>query len=250
MPSDCESLIDFDCLITDEGKPVILYKRLDEDLRDLLWAVQHVKFNTGKRTLGLQSTSTIFGYSPKLTVRRDYCTATSMSREFPKPHSIICRQAELVSKYYKKYFPDTYVAHEQVVTEKVLPAWRIPNSVFTSGIVNKNSVLKYHHDAGNFKGVMSNMIVMKHDVEGGNLAVPEYGITLEVANNTLVIFDGQLIMHGVTPIKYLSEQSYRYSVVYYTLQQMWKCLPVEQEKQRIREVKLTREKKRLKHAAD
>jgi hypothetical protein len=123
--------------------------------------------------------------------------------------------------------------------------WTIGGSPFTSGIVNKNNQLKYHFDAGNFKGVLSNMVVFKKDVDGGHLVIPELDIALEVADNTLTIFNGQEILHGVSTIEYKNEQAYRYSIVYYSLEQMWKCEPLGDEIKRIRKIKTEREKKRL-----
>ena len=117
--------------------------------------------------------------------------------------------------------------------------------IYKSGIINKNNELKYHFDAGNFKGVMSNMVAFKGDVEGGHLAIPELDIALEIADNTLTIFNGQEILHGVTPIETQNEQSYRYTVVYYSLEQMWKCEPIDDEIVRIRESQQVKEKTRI-----
>jgi hypothetical protein len=111
--------------------------------------------------------------------------------------------------------------------------------------VNKNNQLKYHFDSGNFKGVLSNMVVLKKDVAGGYLIIPELDIALEVADNTLTIFNGQEILHGVSTIEYENDHAYRYSVVYYSLEQMWKCEPINDEIARIRKVKTQREKNRL-----
>ena len=134
--------------------------------------------------------------------------------------------------------------HTETVKQKIKKEWVIKDSVFTSGIVNKNNQLNYHFDSGNFKGVYSNMIVFKGDVRGGHLVIPEIDISIEVADNTVTIFDGQDLLHGVSPIKYLHKESYRYSVVYYSLKRMWQCMEVEKEIDRIRKVKMQREIKR------
>lgn len=243
---DAQQYIDFDCLINLDGEPVFLYKRIDHNLDDLLWAVQNIEYLTGKRTLGLMSTSAVFGFSPKLTVRRDFCSSTSMSHRFPQQHNILCNWASTLTEYYKEYFPKVYQYHTEEVLKRVKPEWVLKNSLFTSGIVNKNNQLKYHMDAGNFKNTMSNMVVFKSGVEGGYLTVPELDIVVSCADRTLVIFDGSKIFHGVTTIHQQAEDSYRYSIVYYTLEQMWKCMTAREELDRIRKVKQGREKKRLK----
>ena len=88
------------------------------------------------------------------------------------------------------------------------------------------------------------MLVLKNKVKGGRLACPGYDITLECADNHVVIFNGQNILHGVTPIERLSKDSYRYTVVYYSLEQMWRYDGVNEELERIRKVRKERELKR------
>ena len=89
------------------------------------------------------------------------------------------------------------------------------------------------------------MVVFKKDIEGGHLIIPELVIALEVEDNTVTIFNGQDILHGVSSIEYKNASAYRYSIVYYSLEQMWKCEPLGEEIKRIRKVKTEREKKRL-----
>ena len=242
--SDCSTVYNEDVLFTQDGVPIILYKKLETDTNDIRWAVQNIKYESSTRTAGLKSTSAIFGYSPKVALRKDFCSATAMANKFPKAHYVICKFAEELTKLYEEYFPEILAKHYDIVTEKVLDDWKIEGTPFTSGIVNKNNQLKYHHDAGNFKGVLSNMLVLKNKVKGGRLACPEFDFILECADDHVVIFNGQNILHGVTPIQALSKDSYRYTVVYYSLEQMWKCEGVNEELKRIRTVRQGREKKR------
>jgi hypothetical protein len=74
--------------------------------------------------------------------------------------------------------------------------------------------------------------------------MPEYDMALEIGNDTIAIFDGQDILHGVTPIQYLNENAYPYTIVYYSLAQMWNCGELTEEIARIRQLKLERELKR------
>jgi hypothetical protein len=93
-------------------------------------------------------------------------------------------------------------------------------------------------------------VAFKKGVEGGRLCCPEFGIKFEIEDNTLLVFDGQSILHGVTPIKKLHPDAYRYTIVYYSLQQMWRCDTVNEEIYRIRKVKKAREFKRLTLTSD
>lgn len=245
--ADCPNLIDYDCLITVDGKPKILYCKINADTAHLRWAVKTIEYQETLRTNGLKTRSAIFGFSPRVTMRKDFCSATAMARNFPKQHHVICGFAKELTKLYEQYFPETLQRHYDIATGRVKSEWTLPDTPFTSGIVNKNNPLKYHHDAGNFKNVLSNMIVLKRGVQGGRLACPEFDVKFECDDNHVVIFDGAQILHGVTPIikPEGDENCYRYSVVYYSLEQMWNCDHVNEEVKRIRKVKKEREFKRI-----
>ena len=243
--TDYQTLIKDDVLITTDGKPRILYKKLPkEDTALVRQACKNVRYNKEQRTAGLKTESTIFGYNPRNTIRKDFCSVTSMAYNYPKEHNIICGFGGYMSKLYKEHFPNIYNKHKDIVNEKMLKEWVLNDTPFTSGIVNRNNPLKYHFDAGNIQGVLSNMVVFKNGVKGGYLSCPEFDIGFEVGDNTVILFDGQKILHGVTPISKRDDKAYRYSVVYYTLKQIWNCEPIDEEIARARQVRYKREHKR------
>jgi hypothetical protein len=246
LNTDVTRMIKEDCIIYVDGEPALVYKVLPKkELKHIRWAVKNLKYLSGERTLGLKTESKVFGYSPRLAVRHDFCRLSQMGNDDRKQHKVITDFGKRLSEIYKDTMPDHFFNHENVVFDKVLPEWRIEGTPFTSGIVNKNSRLKYHFDAGNFKGLLSNMVVLKRDVDGGHLVIPEIDVALEVPDGALVIFNGQKLLHGVSEINYRNEMGYRYSVVFYSLEQMWNCDPLDEEIARIRNVKTEREKKRL-----
>lgn len=242
---DFSTLITESCIGVEDGEIKFVYDIYDEDTTDVINAVKAIKFQTSKRTGGLLSTSRIFGYRPRNVLRADYCSATSLAYEDPKNHEIVASFAGNIERYYKNRFPGGWEKHRKMTTEKIKPSYQIKGSVFTSGIINKNNKLNYHFDAGNFKNVYSCMIVFKDSVGGGYLSLPEYDLGLALPNNAMLMFDGQSILHGVTPIKYEHDNAYRYSIVYYSLNQIWNCLELDDELARIRNVKTKRERERL-----
>lgn len=246
VEGDFETLIKEPCICTENGEIKVIYDTVDIDTKSLVDDLKTLKYTKGKRTRGLFSQSRIFGFKPRMPIRSDdFCSSTSLANENPGVHAKVCGLALDIEKYYDKYNPEGYKKHKELTEEKIMPIWKLNGkSVFTSGIINKNNPLKYHFDAGNFNGVFSLMIVFKDGIEGGYLSMPEYGIGFELKNNTIIMFDGQSIMHGVTPIFYTSPQSHRFSIVYYSLKQMWKCLTIDEELARIKNVKTKREKKR------
>jgi hypothetical protein len=76
------------------------------------------------------------------------------------------------------------------------------------------------------------------------LALPEYDLAVAVKHKSLFFFDGQGILHGVTPMRLLRPQAKRYSLVYYSMRGMWKCEPLGAELARIRRKRTEREARR------
>lgn len=221
----------------------IVYLVLDDDASDVAQACQQIRFGKQTRSGGLITTSRIFGHQPRNLPQRDFCTAASLAVEDPSAHRTIARYAEKIAGYYQRYNPELYERHAET-TEKVLPEWRMEGSIFTSGIINRNNPLAYHFDRGNFQRVWSNMLVLKKDVTGGYLSVPEYDVAFALPDNSLLMFDGQDLLHGVTPIGRHSDDAYRYSIVFYSLKQMWHCLPINDELIRLKKRRTDRERKR------
>ena len=244
LPSDYSTLITEPTTLVDDetGEVLFAYFEEDWDTSDIVEVLKRTKYSVGKRARGLLSRSRIFGYRPRLALRADFCSSTSLATEDPKGHAVVCSYAEKIEQKYLQGDPSVYTKHKAIVNEKVKANYRINGTVFTSGIINKNNPLKYHFDTGNFNNVFSCMLVFKSGVTGGHLSLPEYDLGVELKNNSLFMFDGQGILHGVTPIKYASPLSYRYSVVYYSLKNIWQCLEVTEELARVRKKKTEREK--------
>jgi hypothetical protein len=243
--SDYDTLIDGDCVVTVNGQPKIVYlSRLSHpDVERARAAVQRIKYQTSTRTSGLVSTSRIFGYAPRNVLRGHPCRSTSMATEHPEEHAAICGAAPAIDAQYRNFFSDIHEHHREVAT-KVREQWMIPGSVFTSGIVNYNNPLQYHFDAGNFSQVCSAMIGFRHKTQGGHLSCPELGIAFEIGDRSLILFDGQKLLHGVTPIKRLADDAFRFTIVYYSLKQMWNCETVKGEVDALRARRTATEKRK------
>lgn len=221
--TDFSNLIKNDTLLTLDNKIILLYFTFKEDTLKVIQACKTIPYATSRRSGGLWSTSKIFGFDPATGIRKPFCSATALSWENPKEHKVITSFGKKIAEIYSKYLPVASQNHYSKAREVIKDQWLISDTPFTGGIINKNNQLNYHYDTGNFKGVFSNMIVFKSNVTGGYLSLPEFDIGLQCANNTLVMFDGQSILHGVTPIHLYSKLAYRYSIVYYTLEQFAKC---------------------------
>jgi hypothetical protein len=236
--SDCRELLKDEFKLVDKStnRVVALYCKPDEanGFKSLFDACLNTKYQETYRTSGLKTTSRIFGYNPRNAIRKDFCSIASFANEQPETHKTILSGGALAAKYYAVHNEELYLDHLATTTDKIVDDFRLPDVPFTSGIINDNNPLCYHFDSGNFKDVWSAMIVLKKDISGGYLSMPEYGISCEVANNSIFYFDGQSILHGVTPIKKLTPTSRRFSIVYYSLKAMWNCQPLRDEIARAR----------------
>lgn len=237
-----KNFYDSNVLLKDEsGNPLIMYKIVKGiDTSPLAEALLEVKYDSVNRSGGITTNSAVFGYIPRVSLRRNYCSVSGLALKDPYAHKQLLGFIEPFIEEYKAYFPEVYKKHEKEAGETIMPEWRILGTPFTSGIVNYNSAIKYHHDAGNIRNCASNMLLLTRDCEGGDFVVPEYDCAFKNQNNALFIFDGQSIMHGVTRLKILSARSFRLSIVYYTLQQMWNCLTHNEEVDRANEIKTKR----------
>lgn len=217
----------------DSGETVLIYMSGEETKfanEFLMDSLSSVKFSKNKRTNGLVTQSEIIGYRPRLTGSqgKKTCAKTSFGNRYQKIEDELYKVAQVAEKMYKEYAPKTQKRHSEL-SERVHNDYRMPETSFTSGIINKNNPLKYHYDTGNFKNVFSIMLGLKRKSWGGYLHIPQLHINLEISNGSISMFDGQSLVHGVTPIVGDSEDNYRFTIVFYSLVQMWNCLETSKE---------------------
>lgn len=243
LTTDYRELITEPTIFTYEGIPIIAYVRAPDAARTLPAVLKNIDYQASTRSSGLKTLSRVFGFQPRVVMRRDFCASTSLASTNPEVNKKLADVGIEITNLYEEMFPEIAKKH-RMLSQKVLNEWRMPNSLFTSGIINKNNPLKYHFDAGNFNDVCSCMLGFRNGVAGGYLSFPEYDMALEISDNSLSMFDGQKILHGVTPIGTSNASSYRFTVVYYSLKGMWQCEPLSAEIARIRKVKQQRELKR------
>lgn len=231
--NDAQILVNESTIIRDpQGNILCVYiVEPSQWLERIRASIMNINFETSDRASGLIQTSVIFGYRPASTMRsttQSTCSKTRFANKQAELNEILTKSGLHLDELYRKYIPDIYVQHKES-TDKILENWKLHESVFTSGIVNKNNALPYHRDSGNFDNVYSNMIGFKKGIQGGRLVIPELNLKLEIQDSSVTMFDGQKLLHGVTPIIKLNSSSYRFTAVYYSLKSMWKCLTPEDE---------------------
>ena len=163
--------------------------------------------------------STVLGsMQPKPHMRRPYPSMSSVhqknsAKQFIKAMMLLCRGAEPLMQ---KYLPEIYLKQKDVIKDNVPKQWRF-SDLYTSSISNYNISAPYHRDTGNLKDTVNCIFTKRFDSTGGYLNVPDYDVTIECGDNSLLCYPAWRNVHGVTPIKIQSSEGYRNSLIFYPL---------------------------------
>ena len=162
--------------------------------------------------------STILGsVAPKPHMRRPYPTISSVHREkkantFIKAMWAACVESE---KIIKQLTPKIYETQLELFKD-IDKKWKFGN-LFTSSISNFNIAAAYHRDTGNIVGAVNVILTKRNNSSGGALNVPDYNVTFEQADNSMLVYPAWKNIHGVTPIIKSAEDGYRNSLIFYPL---------------------------------
>jgi len=190
--------------------------------------INSIKFNKSHRASGLISSSQIFGAAPRVAMKKLCCRHCPFNSQYGAQYSLLSYLAKKFQEHFRQNFKEEFEEHEKACAH-IPGVWRMDDTVFTSGIINNNTRLKYHTDNGNIKNCFSYMMTMKKGVEGGDLHLPEYNKIARLKNNSIILFDGASVSHGVTPFKLMNKSSKRFTIVWYTQEELSRCKPTVKE---------------------
>ena len=170
------------------------------------------------KELVTQWSAILGGVAPKPHMRRDYPTISSVhsvksASNFIKSMLLLADESE---KLIKKYMPLQYEKQLRLINENAPDLYKFGN-LFTSSISNCNIAANFHIDAANLKGCSNVIISKRGNSSGGNLHVPDYGVTFDSADNSMVVYPAWKNVHGVTPIEAKEGGGYRNTLVFYPL---------------------------------
>ena len=243
--SQYSTLIRGDTRLVADGKVIAIYVKLPKEAcAEMRHIARTTKFTSTARVSGLPTQSTIYGSLPRTAVRVDYCRFSASSKKERSYFEASFKFAEYIDELYKAHLPEAREFNKQAIESTVHSDWRVNDTPFTTCNFNVNHAIKHHRDAGNFKNVFSNVLILKEGITGGELVFPEFGIAFEQADCALGIFDGQHWMHGVMPIERQQADGYRASIVFYALAGMKNCYPYKAELERFKNKRTEREKQR------
>jgi hypothetical protein len=247
---DYNILINENTIFYKDDKPVGLYFKIEDtfidQIRKAIVETKYVKTYRARKALPTQSS--VFGSLPRIPLRNDYCRFSAQTKSEKLNAQRLFSFMPILTDIYKQYLPEQYERDLNVINENVSSDYMLKeNQPFTTANINVNHAIKYHKDTGNFRGNLSNVLILKSGIIGGELVFPEYGFALAQDDKYLAIFDGQNEIHGVMPIMKVSEKPYRASIVYYTLENMKHCYPYKMELERLQKLSTERAIKRAKN---
>jgi hypothetical protein len=167
-----------------------------------------------------------FGFAAPAPLRSRWaCTRCRFDRNYPDATDLIYDFVHKAERLFRETAPDAYRHSAEAVLSTVPEAWRIKGTPWTSGVINNTAALPYHKDSGNIRGSWSAMIACRHGIDGGMLYLADYDCYLAVPHGSISIFDGQSVLHGVTPFQVTSHDAWRYTLVCYAKSGMKSCAP-------------------------
>jgi hypothetical protein len=227
-------MVEKETMVYLEGKPVMGYFHTPPALlKELHEAVGIAKVHKTARVWGLQTSHAVFGVQPRNPNRNDYCRFTRDSATQKPVFEVLNKACQYFSEVYEKNFPENYKAALKQINQNVDPSWRFNKTPFLSLNINLNHAIKYHRDNGNFSEALSTVLIVKKNIKGGQLAVPELNLTLAQQDGAYCLFPGSRFIHGVLPIQASRQPSYRASIVFYSMTGLKHCYPYHQELGRV-----------------
>jgi len=204
-----------------------LATRFAHSMRDVFFDTQvYSRVTTTARLNGMAVTHRTYGYQPPQPMRRRYaCSRSQFNSTYPEAMDVLTKFCQLAEQVFRTHASSAHDDTAGKVHDKIAPAWRIAGTPWTSGIINKTAALPYHVDKDNVPGSWSAMLAARRHVDGGLLHLADYDVYLAIPHGSITIFDGQSVVHGVTPLRLVGPHAFRYTTVVYAKSLMSKCCP-------------------------
>lgn len=245
-PSNIHIIIKKDAdVYTEDGKLLLRFRKnkITKNSRNAFYdnVIQFAKLKTsnrgsasGSKTMHVNSNpkimTNIIGYfdkfSPKqkqlitqqdkrinITVRE-----TRFMMDYPDKYEKLIPYIKEVDECYKKYIPDKYKAQKRKANQTF---FKIDGTSFTTITTNVNFQTTIHKDTGDDMDGFGNLSVIETgEYLGGETCFPQYGIGVDVRDGDVLFMDVHE-WHGNLPMKVISKDAIRLSVVCYLRHKVW-----------------------------
>jgi hypothetical protein len=153
-------------------------------------------------------------YKPQVDVR-----VCRFNMDSPEKYEKTIPLLEQISKLYKKITPSYFKKQN---TKAKQTHFRIGNTAFTTVTTNINFRTTVHRDKGDDEEGFGNLVVFEKQGKytGGETCFPQYGIGIDVRDGDFLLMDVHE-PHGNLPIKKLTKDAERMSIVCYLRRGVW-----------------------------
>ena len=173
----------------------------------------------------------IFGYFDKWSPRQKFVfnklkekplvdvRVCKFNMDSPEKYEKTIPLLEQISKLYKKLTPVFFKSQNDKAKQT---QFRIGNTAFTTVTTNINFRTTVHRDKGDDEEGFGNLVVFEKQGKytGGETCFPQYGIGVDVREGDFLLMDVHE-PHGNLPIKKLTKDAERMSIVCYLRKGVW-----------------------------
>lgn len=190
-------------------------------------ASKRVRQYRGTRTYSRPVSSAIVGaFDAKPPYQ--FCRLTSWTGTETEAFKSLWPFFREVDRHFREQVPDRYDNQEQFMAG-VDPAWKIPNTAFSTATINNTYSTGVHTDAGDLPEGFGNLATLRlGKYSGGYLVFPQYRVGIDMKDGDVLLMDVHS-WHGNTPLHLEDEEAERISVVLYVRRKLDRCGNAEQE---------------------
>jgi hypothetical protein len=209
-----------------------------------LSAVREMDFG-GTTRLGaknLYHKSQLFGYTPRVPLRRNWCAICAYAREHPELYQRLIAWGRTAVEIMTREVPDALADYwARVDAAGINRGWLLPGTPFSTAQINESSAVKYHYDAADVPDTWNCLFILNSQMVGGLTVLPRFRLAFSASGFAFCGFPTVAEIHGVTPLVKRSPDAFRYAMIFYTMDGMKRCGTPEEELERVREWSTTSE---------
>jgi hypothetical protein len=139
--------------------------------------------------------------------------------QYPEKYKQLIPLIKEIDTYYKKYIPENYKKQYDKAKQTY---FRIDKTSFSTITTNVNFKTSIHTDKGDDSEGFGNLVVIeKGKYNGAETCFPQYGVGVDVRTGDVLFMDVHQ-WHGNLPMKPLSKDAKRLSIVCYLRLNVWK----------------------------
>jgi len=249
-------IVDHDAdVFLENGEMLIRFRKnkLSKEKVDAFWdnVIQFARKDTanrgtasGSKTKNIKTNpkikSNIIGYFDTLTpsqklmlknagVKIDMSAReTSFIRDYPEKYEKLIPLVQEIDEYYAKYAPDHYAKQRKKADET---HFKIKGTSFTTITTNVNFQTSLHKDKGDDGDGFGNLAVIeKGKYSGAETCFPQFGVGVDCRTGDILFMDVHY-WHSNLPMKKLSDDAERLSIVCYLRWRLWEYTRGKTQKQ-------------------